>query len=186
MVRYSLFLNDKELLEKFRKSSKLFGILFIILGLAGILFPYIMSLTTAMVFAWLLLFSAFFMGYHTWQTNRKDWLGWLKTMIYLIVGVLMLINPLSAVGALGILFAIYFFMDAFASIALAFELKPEKMWWLSLVNGLLSIVIGFYFVVGWPISSMFLVGFLVGISLFFDGVVLLSLSSTAKDLEKEL
>ncbi len=186
MVRYSLLLGNKDLLEKFSKSSKIFGIIFILLGLGGIIFPYVMSLTTAVMFTWLLLFSAFFMGYHTWQTNKKDWLGWLKTIIFLIVGILMLINPLSAVGTLGILFAIYFFMDSFASMALAFELRPEKMWWMSLINGILSFVIGFYFIVGWPISSMFLIGFLVGISLFFDGIVLLSLGNAAKEIKKEL
>jgi len=186
MVRYSLFLNNKDLLEKFSKSSRIFGIIFILLGLVGIIFPYIMSLTTAVLFTWILLFSAALMGYYTWQTNKKDWLGWLKTIIFMIVGILMLINPLSAVGALGILFAIYFFMDSFTSIALAFELKPEKMWWISLLNGVLSFIIGIYFIIGWPISSMFLVGFLVGISLLFDGIVLLSLGNAAKEVEKEL
>jgi len=186
MVRYSLFSNNKDLLEKFSKSSKVYGIIFLLLGIAGILFPYIMSITTAIMYAWLLIFSAFMMGFHTWQTNRKDWLGWLKTMIFLLVGILMIINPITAVGALGILFAIYFFMDSFSSMALAFELKPEKMWWMSLLNGILSFIIGVYFIIGWPISSMFLVGFLVGISLLFDGIVLLSLGKVAKELETEV
>jgi uncharacterized membrane protein HdeD (DUF308 family) len=185
MVRYSLLLKNNDLLEKFSKSSKIFGVIFLLLGLVGILFPYIMSLTTAMVYAWLLIFSAFTIGFHTWQTNSKDWLGWLKTIIFLLIGILMALNPLTAVSALGILFSIYFFMDSFASTALAFELKPKKMWWMSLLNGILSFVIGIYFIVGWPISSMFMVGFLVGISLFFDGIVLLSLGSAAKNLKKE-
>ncbi len=186
MVRYSLLTNNKDLLEKFSKYSKIYGVIFLLIGLAGIVFPYIMSLTTAVIYAWFLLFSAFMIGFHTWQTNKKDWLGWLKTVIFLMVSILMIINPVTAVATLGILFAIYFFMDAFSSSALAFELKPAKMWWVSLLNGLLSLIIGIYFIIGWPISSMFLVGFLVGISLFFDGIALLTLGSAAKTLEKEV
>ena len=186
MVRYSLLTNNKDLLEKFSKYSKIYGVIFLLIGLAGIVFPYIMSLTTAVIYAWFLLFSAFMIGFHTWQTNKKDWLGWLKTVIFLMVSILMIINPVTAVAALGILFAIYFFMDAFSSIALAFELKPAKMWWVSLLNGILSLIIGIYFMIGWPISSMFLVGFLVGISLFFDGIALLTLGSAANTLEKEV
>ena len=186
MVRYSLLLNNKDLLEKFSKYSKIYGVIFLLIGLAGIIFPYIMSITTAVIYAWFLLFSTFMIGFHTWQTNKKDWLGWLKTVIFLMVSILMIINPITAVAALGMLFAIYFFMDAFSSIALAFELKPVKMWWVSLLNGLLSLIIGIYFVIGWPISSMFLVGFLVGISLFFDGIALLTLGSAANALEKEV
>ena len=185
MVRYTLFLNNKDLLEKFSKSSKIYGIIFLLLGLAGIIFPYIMSLTTGMLYSWFLLFAGIMIGTHTWQTNKKDWLGWLKTVIFLIIGAFMLMNPISAVAALGILFAMYFLMDAFASIVLAFELKPAKMWWVSLLNGILSLIIGSYFIAGWPISSMFLVGFLVGISLFFDGISLLTLGSVAKKLEEE-
>jgi len=186
MVRYSL-LDSKELLETFSKSSKIYGVIFLLLGLSGIIFPYVMSITTAVIFSWLLLLSAIMIGLHTWQNNKKDWLGWLKSVIFLITSVLMIINPITAVASLGILFAIYFFMDSFASVALAFELRPEKMWWMSLINGLLSLVIGIYFIIGWPISSMFLVGFLVGVSLFFDGIVLLSLGSVAKTLkEKEV
>jgi len=39
--------------------------------------------------------------------------------------------------------------------------------------------------VGWPFSSFVLVGLLVGISLFFDGIVLLSLGSYADKIVKE-
>jgi len=186
MVRHTLLLNNKDLLEKFSKSSKIYGIIFLLLGLTGIIFPYIMSLTTGMLYAWFLLFAGTMVGFHTWQTNKKDWLGWLKTMIFILIGAFMLMNPITAVATLGILFAIYFFMDAFASIALAFELKPTKMWWMPLLNGILSLIIGSYFIIGWPISSMFLVGFLVGISLFFDGISLLTLGSVAKKLEEEV
>ena len=186
MVRYSLLTSNKDLLEKFSKYSKIYGVIFLLAGLAGIIFPYIMSITTAVMYAWFLLFSAFMIGFHTWQTNKKDWLGWLKTVIFFIISILMLINPVTAVAALGILFAMYFIMDAFTSMALAFELKPAKMWWVSLLNGLLSLIIGIYFIIGWPISSMFLVGFLVGISLFFDGIALLTMGSAAKALEEDL
>jgi len=185
MVRYSLFTNDKEMLEKFSKYSTIYGVIFLLIGLAGMFYPTVMSVATALFYGWLLMFSAFMIGFHTWQTNKKDWLGWLKAFIFFLIGALIVFYPITGVAALGLLFAVYFFMDAFASFTLAFELKPSSMWWISLLNGILSVAIGIFFIVGWPFSSLFLVGFLVGVSLFFDGILLLSLGKSAKDLEKE-
>jgi len=185
MVRYSLFTNDKEMLEKFSKYSTIYGVIFLLIGLAGMFYPTVMSVATALFYGWLLIFSAFMIGFHTWQTNKKDWLGWLKAFIFFLIGALIVFYPITGVAALGLLFAVYFFMDAFASFTLAFELKPSSMWWISLLNGILSVAIGIFFIIGWPFSSLFLVGFLVGVSLFFDGILLLSLGKSAKDLEKE-
>ena len=186
MVSFSLFSTNKELLKKFSRYSKIAGIIFIILGICGVLFPGIMSLATAIFYGWLLLFSSFVMAFHTYNTDKKDWLGWLKVVILFMVGILIAVNPLPGVAALGVLFAIYFFMDAFASIALSFSVKPAKNWWIILLNGFLSLFLGFYLLMGWPFSSLYFVGLFVGISLFFDGVVLLFMGKRADDMEKDL
>jgi len=185
MVRYSFFTNDKELLKNFGKYSNIIGIFMLILGVLGILFPVFASIASAFYLGWILLFSGFFIAIHTYKTNKKDWLGWLKSVILLITGAFTVVNPLPGVAALGIIFTIYFLMDAFSSMALAFELKPQKGWWWSLINSFLSIIIAAYIIAGWPVSSIWIVGLLVGISLFFDGVVLITLGSAANKISKE-
>ena len=141
-----------------------------------------MSVTSALFFGWLLLFTGFMAGVHTWTTARDDWMGWLKTFVLLITGTMILVNPVPGVVALGIIFAIYFMFDAFSSTALAFQMRPAPMWWVVLLNGILSLGLAIIFLVDWPMSSMVLVGLLVGISLFFDGIALLAISSGAKKL----
>ncbi|NPA81294.1 MAG: hypothetical protein GXO31_01670 [Epsilonproteobacteria bacterium] len=174
----------KELLEQFSKNSKIAGIIFLLLGVVGIFFPGIMSIATALFVGWLLLFSGFMAGFHTYKTDKKNWLGWLKTFILIVTGGLVVINPIPGVAALGIIFAVYFLMDSFGSFALAFEMKPEKGWWVVLLNGILSVLMAVIFLVGWPFSSLWLVGLFVGISLLFDGVVLLTLSHYAKKMDE--
>ena len=185
MLNYTLFTNDKALVESFKKSSKIIGIIFLLLGLGGIFFPLIASLSTAIFFGWLLLFSGIIIGVHTFKTNKKDWIGWLKSVLLTIVGALTIINPIPGVAALGMLFSIYFFMDSFASIALAFSVKPAKNWIWILINGIISFILAIVFIINWPFSSLWLVGLFVGISLFFDGIVLLTMSSAIKDETKE-
>ncbi|WP_456391866.1 HdeD family acid-resistance protein [Nitratifractor sp.] len=182
MLDFKVFSNQPEMLEKFSKYAKIYGVIFLILGLVGIFFPGLMSITTAIFFGWLLLFSGFMVGVQTWQINRKDWIGWLKFLLFTVTGAMIIINPLPGVIALGIIFAAYFFVDAFANVALAFRLRPEPYWWVALLNGVLSLALGIFFfmAIGNPLQTLWLVGILVGISLFFDGIMLLSLSSAAK------
>jgi len=176
---------NKNLVDSFKKYSKIGGVLFIILGAIGIAFPMVMSLTTLAFVSYLMIIAGFFSGWLTWQSNKEDWAGWLKSFILVLTGLFMILNPEIGVATLGILFAIYFFMDAFAGFGLAFSLRPQKIWWLWLFNAITSLILGVLFVVGWPFSSMFLVGLLVGISLFFDGIALLTGGMVIDKMEKE-
>lgn len=164
---------EEDLFKKFSKYTKIAGVLFIVLGLVGIFYPMYMTLATVAFVSWLMLFAGISAGYFTWITNRSDWMGWLKSFILIGVAILMLFYPMSGVGTIGLLLSIYFFMDAFAGFGLASSMYPDKGWWMWLINALLSLVIGIIFIVGWPFTSMYLVGLLVGFSLFFDGIALL-------------
>lgn len=182
MLNYSIFINNQDATEKFAKYSKIYGILFLILGLSGIIFPNIMALTSALFIGWLLLLSGIATAVQTWQINKKDWLGWLKALMFIVVSVLIILNPLSGIIALGILFTAYFFIDSALNLSLAFSLKPNSGWIMALLNAILSFAIGVYFFIAItdPIKTIWLVGILVGISLFFDGIMLLMLAKGAK------
>ena len=182
MLNYSIFINNEDITEKFAKYSKIYGIIFMLLGLLGILFPNIMSVSSALFIGWIMLFSGIFTAMHTWQINKKDWLGWLKSLLFLTVALLIMINPITGVVALGVLFSAYFFIDSALNLSLAFSIKPESGWWMVLLNSILSLILGVYFLyaIANPIKTMWLVGIFVGISLFFDGVMLLSLSNASK------
>ena len=165
---------NKNLVDNFKKYSKISGITFIILGSVGIIFPTFMSLTTLAFVSYLMLFAGLFAGWLTWTSNKEDWAGWLKSFLLILVAMFMLFYPMQGVATLGLLFAIYFFTDAFAGFGLAFSMKPQKNWILWLLNAITSLALGVIFVIGWPFSSLFMVGLLVGISLLFDGIALLT------------
>ena len=184
MVGFSAFTNDKTLLDKFSQYSKVSGVIFIILGVLGITFPVIMSLTTAYFIAWLLFFGGITIAFHTFKTNKKDWLGWFKAFVFILSGALTLFNPQTGVAALGIILATYLFMDGFVNFALAIEQKGQKGWWLILINAITSVILGSIFIASWPFGSIFLVGLYIGISLIFDGVVLLSMANAVNKLKK--
>jgi uncharacterized membrane protein HdeD (DUF308 family) len=182
MLNFKLFINDQDALKKFGKYTKIYGIVFIVLGLIGMAFPGLASLTTAIFFGWLLLLGGFVTAVQTWHINRGDWLGWFKTIVFTATGAMIIVNPLPGVLALGVLFSIYFMLDAAANFMLGWNLKPAPGWWIALVNSAISIFLALIFLeaIGNPLKTLWLVGLMVGISLFFDGIMLLVLSKASE------
>jgi len=174
---------NKNLVDNFKKHAKISGTLFVLLGAAGIIFPVFMSLSSVMFVAYLMLFAAVSSAVLTYKSNREDWVGWLKSFILLLTSSLILFYPLQGAAALGLLLSIYFFMDAFAGFSLAFSLRPQRTWMVWFFNALTSLALGVLFVVGWPMSSLYLIGILVGISLLFDGAALLFGGAFLEDVE---
>jgi len=173
---------ELHLFDKFGKYAKTAGIIFMILGFIGAIFPVFTSFATVVFVSWLMLIAGMFAAYFTYMTDRRDWGGWLKSVILIGVALYMLLSPLGGIATLGLLFSIYFFMDAFSGFMLASSLYPNKGWGPWLINAILSLVMAVLFIVGWPFSSMYLIGLFVGFSLFFDGLALLMSSKFIKDM----
>jgi len=174
---------NKNLVDNFKKHAKISGTIFVLFGAIGILFPVFMSVTTVMLVAYLMMFAGISAGVLTWKSNREDWVGWLKSFILVLTSFFILYYPVQGAAALGLVFSVYFFMDAFAGFGLAFSLRPQKIWLVWFFNAITSLALGVLFVIGWPTSSMFLIGILVGISLLFDGVALLLGGAFVQDVD---
>ncbi len=151
------------------------GILLLLLGTAGVALPGLMSLATSVFIGWMLLIGGLFWGYHTFRSNPRSFIDWLKPLLLLVAGVLMLLNPVTGIAAVGLMISFYLFLDAFGSFALAKELKPQKGWGWMVFNGIMSLLLAMLFLIGWPVTSLVLVGIYVGISLIFDGWALVML-----------
>jgi len=176
---------NRSIVSKLKKYAKISGILFIILGVLGIVFPTFMSVSTVVLVSYLMLFAGISSGWFTWKSNHKDWAGWLKSFLLVGASLIMLFYPMQGVATLGLVFAIYFFMDAFAGFGLAYSLRDDKHWWIWLINAITSLVLGVLFIIGWPLSSLWLVGLFVSISLLFDGFALLAGGIFLEDIEKK-
>jgi len=179
MWKYPL---EEDLFSKFEKYSKVAGVVFIILGLVGIFYPAFMTLATVTFVAWLMMFAGFIAGYFTYMSDKSDTMGWLKSFVLIAIALFMIFYPMSGIGTVGLLLAIYFFMDSFASFSLAMSMRPAKGWVWWMINAIFSMLIGVLFIVGWPFSSIYLIGLLVGFSLFFDGISLLFIGRIFKKL----
>lgn len=170
--------------KDFAKYAKITAFVFIVLGLIGIIYPVFMTLATVTFVAWLMLIAGLMSAYFTWMSNIKDTVGWLKSFILIAVSLFMLYSPLVGAASIGFLFSVYFFFNAFLGFSLAMSTRPHGVWIFWLINAVFSALIAMMLILGWPSSSMYLVGLLVGFSLFFDGIALLVGSSIFTNLKR--
>jgi len=174
------------MLEKFGKYAKVAGVLFMILGIVGILFPMATSLVTVVFVASLLFFGGVIAGYFTYMTDKTDVLGWLKSFLLIGVSFYMIYYPIGGVATLGLLLSIYFFMDAFTSFSMGMSGNVDKGRWYWIFNAAVSLFIAVYLVFNMPVGTMFMIGVLVGFSLFFDGLALFMGAKVFDDMDKSL
>ena len=178
----SLLTTNTELLNKFGKHSIFIGFVLIIIGFTGILAPEVMSLEAAVFIAVFMLVGGSFWAIHTYQSARKSVMDWLKPLILIAVAGLMLVSPDQSIAALGLFIAFYLMMDAFSSFAMAQAQYPVKGWGWMLTNGIMSVLLALIFLFGWPLTSFWLVGLFVAISLLFDGLALVIVGWAMKDV----
>lgn len=147
------------------------GILLMVLGLVGIVAPVLMSLATAALFAWLLILGGVFWGWHAYQ-HGSGIIDWLKAVLLLVVGALILFRPAVGIESLALLISFYLLLDAFASFSMIGRVRPRggRAW--MIFNGIIDIALALLFLLNWPDSALWMVGLFVGISLLFDGWML--------------
>jgi len=177
---------DVLMLDKFGKYAKVAGGLFMILGLFGILYPMATSYVTVVFVASLLFVGGVIAGYFTYFTDKSDFLGWLKSFLLIVVSFYMIYNPLGGVATLGMLLSIYFFMDAFSSFSIGISAHPNRGYFFWILNAALSLFIAIFLVYNMPFGTMYMIGLLVGFSLFFDGLAIFMGAKVFDDINKDL
>jgi len=171
---------DKEKLKEFSTLSIISGIIMAIAGILAIINPVAGSLAFIIFLGALFLAAGLVQAWTTFKAHQKSAGAWFKVLMLIITGILLLIWPVSGIAAVAILLAAYFFIDAFASFQMGLDLKPLKGWWIAVVNGVLSFILGIIMIIGWPFSAPFTVGIIVGVSFLMDGIVLIYLGWLSK------
>ena len=103
-----------------------------------------------------------------------------SALAYGFIGVYVLANPVAGLASLTFAIAIYLFVEGVLEFMLSFQLRPAPgSGWL-LADGIITLVLAVMIWSTWPSSAAWVVGTLVGISMFFSGITRLMLSLAAR------
>ena len=175
-----------DFIKAFEKSVLIVGGMLGLIGLAGIIAPHIVAITTTVFLGIVMIAAGVFFAYYSYQFHTKSFVGWLKPIILVTVGVMMLMNPKAGIAALTLLVTLYLFMDAYAGFGLAYMRHPEPGWGWFFMNGIFSLLLAILMLIGWPTMSAVFLGLYIGISLLLDGISLFMFGMKLKAMEEKM
>jgi uncharacterized membrane protein HdeD (DUF308 family) len=159
------------------------GIAMLVTGAAALIYDVSATTISVIAFGWLLMLAGITQIVHAFQV--RSWSGFflylLDGIIRTAVGMMMVIYPGAGSEALTLLLSLYFIVGGlfktFGSIVLMF---PSWGW--SVASGLVSVALGVILAVQWPSSSMWFIGFAVGVDLILYGWALLMFAAAVQKL----
>jgi uncharacterized membrane protein HdeD (DUF308 family) len=160
------------------------SVLMIAAGVLAIIVPKISGIAVTLLVGWLLLFCGGAHLAYAWQMRRSGglWWGILIGIIYIVAGGYLLLHPMVGLATLTVVLAAYLVAASILEFILAFQLRPlTGSGWL-LLDGIITLILAIIIGWTWPGSTLWVIGTLVGISIFFSGVTRLMLSLTARRL----
>jgi uncharacterized membrane protein HdeD (DUF308 family) len=159
-----------------------FGILMVVLGMVAIAIPKPATLAVQVALGWILVIGGIAEGIHAFMA--QGWRGFLlellSAILYLVVGVLLLVNPVEGALALTIVLAAFLIVEGIFKIIMAMRVRDHRGWGWLLASGILSVILGALIWAEWPASGLWVIGLLVGIQLLFTGWALVMLALAAR------
>ena len=148
------------------------GILLLIAGLLSIAAPVFAGVAASVFFGWLILLGGVAHLVYAWSQRGGGAVIWqiLIGIAYLIAGLYMLFHPLAGMAVLTLVLAVYILFEGIFELVVFSRVRhlPGTMWFL--IDGLVSLFLAALIFFHWPSSSLWVIGTLVGISLFFSGL----------------
>jgi uncharacterized membrane protein HdeD (DUF308 family) len=162
--------------------SVILSALMIAAGLLAIGIPLVAGLAVASLVAWMLVFSGALHLAFAWRGHTAGGAVWevLLGFAYGAIGFYILAHPLAGLASLTLAVAVYLFVEAVLELILWFQLRttPGKGW--LLFDGVVTLVLAAMIGSTWPSSAAWVIGTLVGISIFFSGISRLVISLTVR------
>ena len=163
------------------------ALVFIALGIAAIVEPFVAGLAMSLLVGWLLVAAGIT---HVLSVFRRDDGGTIwhlaVGLFYVCGGWYFLSNPVIALGALTLLLAMMLFVEAGVDlVAYSAQREEPGAAWL-LVNATVTAILGILIAMGWPSTSVWAIGTIVGINLLTTGISRLMLGTSMRTVERRM
>ncbi|HUO89099.1 MAG TPA: HdeD family acid-resistance protein [Rhizomicrobium sp.] len=160
------------------------GIVMTLLGVAAVIWPYISSVAVDFYVGWLFILSGIMaLGMMFLAPGVSSFFWSLFTgALSLFAGVLLLWHPVQGVATLTLVLVAFFIAEGVFQIAGAIAARgifPESWGWM-LVSGIIDLVLAGLIIAGWPGSTAWALGIVVGVNLISSGVAIIMVAATVR------
>ena len=158
-------------LKRASGTSLVLSIVLIVFGLLAIALPMVSSIGVAIVIGWMVIFAGVAQLVHAFQSTGIGHIAWkvLVALIYLAAGVSLIAVPAAGAASLTLVLGVFLFAEGVADVVAYFATRKSGNSPWMLLDGIITLVLGFMIWNHWPSSSLWVIGTLVGISMVMTG-----------------
>jgi uncharacterized membrane protein HdeD (DUF308 family) len=165
-----------------RLGTAVIGIATMVLGVLAMLTPLFTGLSVVFIVGLIVLAGGIVRLVWALQSSPSDHKTFkmVVSILTLLCGLLLTLNPVFASAVLTLLLAIYFVFDGVLEIATALNRRPDRGWGWLLAGGIASLLLG---VIAWrqyPLSGAWAIGVLLGLKLCFIGLIMFTVGSRVR------
>jgi uncharacterized membrane protein HdeD (DUF308 family) len=162
-----------------------FGLLLIACGIVCIVADVTATFVTVYAFGWLLLFTGVVALVQAFRVH--NWGGFflylLSALLRGFTGYLLIRYPLSGAVGLTLVLASFFIVGGLFRTIGAAELRLPRWGW-SLASGIISVLLGIILLGELPVSSLWFIGFAIGIDMILEGAALVGLATAIHSMPR--
>ncbi len=167
---------EKKILERYKTWSIAMGAGLIILGLLTIAVAGFTTYVSVVFLGLVLSVRGIVDAVHA-VGSRHDKGFWWKIFggtLSLVIGVLLISRPVVGILSLTFLIAVFLITSGLFR-AIAAPLEQGSQWGWVMFGGIVSLILGFIVLSGWPISAIWFIGLMVGVEILIQGIVMVTL-----------
>lgn len=151
------------------------GVILAVAGIIGLVYTGLATLTSMLLFGWLLLVGGLVGLLHAVQSRGSSffWLGVVVAALNLAAGVVIIRKPEVAAEALTMFAALLFLTGGVFRLVGSLVVRGPQFGW-TLVQGAFGLLLGILVLAEWPSSSQYVIGCFFSLALLFDGLGLIA------------
>jgi len=159
------------------------GILLMVFGLLAVATPNIATLAVEIFVGWLFFIAGIFRAVSVWHARQMPGFGWpmLSGLLAVLLGLILIARPLAGVLTLTMVLIAFFILEGITAIVVAVQHREHlRSWGWVLFSGIVDLLLAYLIWAGWPNSTDWAIGLLVGINMAFLGLSLLMTALAAR------
>ncbi len=171
-------------LKRASGTSIVLSIVLIIFGFLAITLPIVSSIGVAIVIGWLVIFAGIAQLVHAFQSKGIGHILWkiLVAIFYLAAGASLIARPAVGVATLTLVLGIFLLAEGIADVVAYFATRKSGSSPWMLLDGIITLVLGFMIWNRWPSGSLWIIGTFVGISMVMTGTTRLMMALAVRRL----
>ncbi len=152
-----------------------FGIVLVVVGILALFSVAFTSYFTTLLLGWLFLIGGIIEFFSIFFARENRLAAAALGILYAIIGIVIISNPGITLATLTLVLAIAWTVGGLVRVVSAmFSIEDGRGW--QIAGGIVTFLLGILVWIGWPESSLYLVGLFIGFDLLIAGLAMTGLS----------